>query len=198
MKLTAQNIVLENGIVKLTLLQPEHRAAMHHYAITEPDTWKYSLQNPGGSATEMDKYLQIAQEQCLNNTGYTFVILNAQTNKLIGSTRFYDISFVDKNASIGYTWLNLENRRNGVNRQCKWLLLNYAFDIWQMERIEFRADVNNTPSIAAMKAIGCKEEGIIRNHAALPNGLRRTSMILSILKAEWYSHTKALLQSQMR
>jgi RimJ/RimL family protein N-acetyltransferase len=29
-----------------------------------------------------------------------------------------------------------------------------------MERVEFRADNKNARSIAAMKSIGCKEEGI--------------------------------------
>jgi RimJ/RimL family protein N-acetyltransferase len=32
-----------------------------------------------------------------------------------------------------------------------------------MERVEFRADNKNKRSIA-MKSIGCKEEGVLRNH----------------------------------
>jgi len=40
-----------------------------------------------------------------------------------------------------------------------------------------------------MKNIGCIEEGVLRNHANIENG-RRTSIILSILKDEWFGGVK--------
>jgi RimJ/RimL family protein N-acetyltransferase len=43
-------------------------------------------------------------------------------------------------------------------------LLQFVFEALGMERVEFRADNKNVRSIAAMKSIGCKEEGILRNH----------------------------------
>jgi len=55
-----------------------------------------------------------------------------------------------------------------------------------LERLEFRADAKNTPSINAMKAIGCIEEGILRNHMPTSQGGRRDSIVLSILKDEWF------------
>ncbi|MBL0146025.1 MAG: GNAT family N-acetyltransferase [Chitinophagaceae bacterium] len=91
-----------------------------------------------------------------------------------------------------YYWLYLYGqkfRRTGLNRHCKLLMLSYAFEVWNLERVEFRADINNTPSIKAMKEIGCMEEGILRSHAIIENG-RRTSMILSILKDEWFGGVK--------
>ena len=59
------------------------------------------------------------------------------------------------------------------------------------------ADVNNAPSIAAMKAIGCVEEGIFRNHMPATQGGRRNSIVLSILKAEWLGSIKELLQQRI-
>jgi RimJ/RimL family protein N-acetyltransferase len=76
-------------------------------------------------------------------------------------------------------------------------LLEYAFNALNMQRVEFRADINNLASINAMKAIGCKEEGVIRSDGALPNGTRRTSIILSILKQEWENGGKQLLQNKI-
>jgi N-acetyltransferase len=64
-----------------------------------------------------------------------------------------------------------------------------------MERVEFRADANNARSVAAMKAIGCVEEGILRNHMPTASGGRRDSIILSILKAEWLGGVKSQLET---
>ena len=51
---------------------------------------------------------------------------------------------------------------------------------------------------AAMKAIGCVEEGILRNHMPTATGGRRDSIILSILKDEWFGGVKELLQKKIR
>jgi len=56
-----------------------------------------------------------------------------------------------------------------------------------MERVEFRADNSNERSIAAMKSIGCKVEGILRSQMPTQTeGVRRDSIVLSILKNEWF------------
>ena len=104
-------------------------------------------------------------------------------------TVYYDIDFNNKAASIGYTWYAKKFQRTGLNRHCKLLLLTHAFEVWNLERVEFRADINNAASINAMKNIGCIEEGVLRNHANIENG-RRTSIILSILKDEWFGGVK--------
>jgi RimJ/RimL family protein N-acetyltransferase len=50
-------------------------------------------------------------------------------------------------------------------------------------------------SINAMKSIGCVVEGILRSNMYKPNGDRRDSIVLSILKNEWSSGVKDKLQS---
>lgn len=66
-----------------------------------------------------------------------------------------------------------------------------------IERVEFRADYANKKSIAAMKSIGCKEEGILRSNGVRPNGERRDSIILSILKQEWKNSIKESLLNRL-
>jgi RimJ/RimL family protein N-acetyltransferase len=63
-----------------------------------------------------------------------------------------------------------------------------------MERVEFRADNSNKRSIAAMKSIGCKEEGILRSTGFNEDGTRRDSIVLSILKNEWNNTIKTELK----
>ncbi len=86
----------------------------------------------------------------------------------------------------------------GLNKHCKYLLLDFAFDKMQMERVEFRADNNNKRSIAAMKSIGCIEEGVLRSNTIKQDGNRRDSIVLSILKAEWENGVKDRLLTAMK
>ena len=76
--------------------------------------------------------------------------------------------------------------------------MEFAFDQIGLERVEFRADNNNKRSIAAMQKIGCKVEGVLRNHLPMPNGKRRDSMVLSILKEDWNASLKQALETQIK
>lgn len=199
MNLQNENIVLQNDIVLLEPLDyDKHSGEFNQYALKEPNTWQYSMVSPGGSITAMQEYIQFALNEKSLGISYAFAIIGKGDNTVAGSSRFYDISFTHKVATIGYTWYGEKYRKTGLNRNVKLLMLDFAFDIWQMERIEFRADINNHASIAAMKAIGCVEEGVLRSHAAVTPTTRRTSMLLSILKDEWYSHTRNLLLSKIK
>ncbi|MFZ9146996.1 MAG: GNAT family N-acetyltransferase [Sediminibacterium sp.] len=64
--------------------------------------------------------------------------------------------------------------------------------------MEFRADNVNKRSIAAMKKIGCTVEGVLRNHMPKPNGGRRDSIILSILKKDWKNTLSEKLKAQLK
>ena len=66
-----------------------------------------------------------------------------------------------------------------------------------MERVEFRADFQNKKSIAAMKSIGCIEEGVLRKNFVKPSGERRDSIVLSILKKEWLDGVKEKLLKRL-
>lgn len=189
MQINNHQIILENDKVKLVPLSLEHEADFINYALTEPSTWQYSLVSPGGSENAMKNYINAALKEKAENKCCPFTVIDKSANSIVGCTRFYDIDFKNSTATIGYTWYGEIYRRTGINRHCKLLMLTHAFEVWNLERVEFRADINNVPSIKAMKAIGCIEEGILRSHATIPNG-RRTSIILSILKEEWMSEVK--------
>jgi len=78
------------------------------------------------------------------------------------------------------------------------LLLSFAFEKMGMERVEFRADNNNARSIAAMKSLGCKVDGILRsNMPTREENIRRDSIVLSILKDEWFGGVKEELKKKL-
>ena len=66
-----------------------------------------------------------------------------------------------------------------------------------MERVGFRANSLNIPSISAMKSIGCVEEGVLRNFSIDANGNNINATVLSILKDEWFQKGKQNLKAKI-
>ncbi|NND62071.1 MAG: GNAT family N-acetyltransferase [Flavobacteriaceae bacterium] len=180
---TAKDLLLENERV---LLRPLSEADFKHllpFAENEPEIWLYSL-IPADGSENLKTYLDIALEKRLEGDSYPFIVFDKQTQKYAGTTRFYDIQRHHNTLQLGYTWYGKDFQGTGLNKNCKFLLLKFAFETLEVERVEFRADALNARSIAAMKSIGCKEEGILRSNCKSTTG-RRDSIILSILKSEW-------------
>jgi RimJ/RimL family protein N-acetyltransferase len=68
-----------------------------------------------------------------------------------------------------------------------------------MERVQFGAYNENKKSVAAMKSIGCVAEGVLRSTGISPDGKGRSdSIVLSILKNEWFGSVKANLESKIK
>lgn len=190
-------IVLEDETVLLRPLEESDSENLLEISLNEPETWEYSLVRANGREN-LEKYIQIALKARENRKEFPFIVFDKKSGEYAGSTRFYDINLEFKTLQLGYTWYGKAFRGTGLNKHCKYLLLEYAFETLGMERVEFRADNNNERSIAAMKSIGCKVEGILRNHMpTLGSDARRDSIILSILKKEWLDDVKENLKSKL-
>ncbi|RQO30814.1 N-acetyltransferase [Taibaiella sp. KBW10] len=191
-----QDYTLEDERVILRPLALSDYEHLLPYALHQQDIWTYSLIQAIGE-DGLQHYLTLALEGRKERREYAFSVYDKQSGTYVGSTRFYDIQLSNKSVQLGYTWYAKEQQGTGINTHCKFLLLQFAFEQMEMERVEFRADTNNARSIAAMKSIGCTVEGVLRSHGLKPDGSRRDSIVLSILKAEWYDKVKAHLQQKM-
>jgi RimJ/RimL family protein N-acetyltransferase len=183
----SKEYILEDNRV---LLRPLLTADIDHlmtYAINEPDIWKFSLIQ-AGNGEKMQRYIDLALEAKAAGREYPFIVFDKKAQTYAGSTRFYDIQPHYQTLQLGYTWYGSAFQGSGLNKHCKFLLLQFAFETIGVVRVEFRADYNNKKSIAAMKSIGCIEEGILRDHLPTADGTaRRSTIVLSILKNEWPS-----------
>jgi RimJ/RimL family protein N-acetyltransferase len=192
----SRDIVLENKRAMLRPLQTSDFENLLPFSLQEPEIWKYGLVTAAGKENLRD-YLSNAVTNREEKKEYPFIIFDKLANAYAGSTRFYDIQQSYLTTQLGYTWYGKNFQRTGLNRHCKLLLLSFAFEEWGMVRVEFRADANNERSIKAMKAIGCVEEGILRDHMPTANGSRRSSIVLSILNEEWEKGVKEMLLSKL-
>lgn len=193
----SNNIILEDDLVLLRPLQESDVENLLEISINEPETWKYSLVGADGKEN-LITYIQSAIKARESEKEFPFIIFDKKSQKYAGSTRFYDINLEYKTLQLGYTWYGSAFRGTGLNKHCKFLLLQFVFETLGLERVEFRADNNNERSIAAMKSMGCKVEGVLRSHMPTSDkNVRRDSIVLSILKNEWFDNVKENLKSKL-
>ncbi len=191
------NLILEDEFVLLRPLQETDIAHLLPFSRNEPELWKFSLVRANGKEN-LEHYIQIAIKARENGAEFPFIVYDKRTGNYAGSTRFYDINNGFKTIQLGYTWYGKDFQGTGLNKHCKYLLLTYAFEILGMERVEFRADNDNERSKAAMLSIGCTVDGILRsNMPTFESEARRDSIVLSILREEWFEVVKEYLKKKL-
>jgi RimJ/RimL family protein N-acetyltransferase len=181
-----KEIILENSFVLLRPINEKDIDNLMIVATKGKDLLQFS---PTQIYTKelLKMYIDKAVDNRRNKNRYTFVVFDKTHNAYAGSTSFLNISDVDDRLEIGATWYGKEFQRTGLNRNCKFLLLEYAFDNLDAERVEFKTDERNLASRKAIERIGGHFEGVLRRHTLMSDGFRRNTVCYSILKPEWNS-----------
>ncbi len=191
-----EDYILENDVVRLQPLQVTDYEKLVEFSINEPNLWSFNANGPD-NPENLKKYIDKALSQKNKQLEYPFVVFDKTKNKIAGSTRFYNINLDAKHLEIGFTWYGKEFQGTSLNKNCKFLLLEFAFEKMQLERVGFRANNLNIRSINAMKSIGCIQEGIMRNFSTDAKGERIDAIVLSIIKNEWFSTIKENLKNKL-
>lgn len=179
-----KEIILENDF---TLLRPVKKPDIDNLltvATKDKDLLQFSPL-PIYTKDLLQKSIERSLENRKNKSRYTFIVFDKKRNEYAGSSSFLNISNPDDRLEIGATWYGKEFQRTGLNRHCKYLLMEYAFDDLNAERIEFKTDERNIASRRAIEKIGGQFEGILRRHTLMSDGFRRNTVCYSILKSEW-------------
>jgi len=174
-----QSTILKGSWVQLEPLNESHKNELYSAAQDE-SIWAYNSTKAYGE--DFYRWFNKAMECFQSHQHFPFVVRRLSDAKIIGSTRYYDINPEHHRLSIGYTWYVPEAWGGSVNPECKFLLLKFAFENLQVNRVEFAIDSRNTRSRAAVKKIGATEEGVLRHHLILEDGFIRDTVVFSIIK----------------
>ena len=188
-----QDILLENHRALLRPLALTDFEALQPVAAT-PELWAYTLTR-ADDPTSLAAYLAEAVQGREQQRRYPFLIFDKQTGQAAGSTSYYNVDAADARLSIGYTWIGADFQRTGLNRACKHLLLRHAFEELGCERVELETDSRNHKSRDAMRRMGATEEGTLRSHRPTQGGLRRDTVIFSIVRPEWEALRQTVFQA---
>jgi N-acetyltransferase len=183
-------IVLENQFVRLEPLNEHHIPALLEIAQTTPPEI-YALTNVPRTLEGMTAYVQTAiQARDAKNAVPFATTANGQ---VVGCTRFGNLEYWawDKTttnpdaAEIGWTWLAPSVQRTKVNTAAKLVMLELAFETWQVQRVTLKTDARNERSRNAILRIGASFESILRGHMPSSDGGIRNTAMYSILASEW-------------
>lgn len=176
-------IPLSNSLISLMPLQEEHIQEMRALS-NGTDIWKWyteDLSNPNALEAWMTQRLDASKRGDMMSYA---VVLN-ETEKVIGSTSYGHIDWIEKYLEVGWTWLSQQYIGSGVNKHMKFLMLSHAFEKIGTERLELRTDEDNIRSRKAMEKIGATYDGTLRNHRSTQGNRRRNTVIYSIIRTEW-------------
>lgn len=179
-------ITLQGQFVRLEPLSMNHLKGLCQVGLDD-EIWRFMVY--GWVRTEEDMRHWIAEILKRQELGsdLPFAVIDLKSGKAIGATRYMEIRPNDRGLEIGGTWYGRAYQRTVVNTECKFLLLQHAFEELGCIRVQFKTDLRNIRSQKAIERIGAVKEGILRNHMILPDGTLRHSVYYSIIAEEWQS-----------
>lgn len=188
-------VTLQGNWARLEPLSIEHTADLFAVA-QDDDIWRYMPAPTPRTESDMRAIIQEALDLQARGLFLPFAIIDLASGKAIGSTRYLDISPHDRHVEIGWTWLGKSYWRTQLNTECKYLLLQHAFETLGCIRVSFKTDLRNERSQRAIERLGATREGIWRRVVIMYNGYQRSSVFYSILDDEWPT-IKAGLEQKM-
>ena len=166
---------LQGSLINLRPLSSDDFEALY-VAASDPLIWE---QHPA-----KDRYKRAVFEkfflEALESKG-ALVALDAKTEEIIGSSRFYELDPQNQSVVIGYTFLKRKYWGGVYNREMKRLMLSHAFS--HLSEIHFHVGQTNYRSQKALEKIGALKSGSFEKIGL--GGVSLKSLIYRIVREEW-------------
>ena len=199
-------LTLEGKFVRLVPLDLGHSTALLAAANENRSSFTFTV--IPRDEIEMRMFIQLARTDAEHGMAVPFATVDAQTGRLVGSTRFMNMERWHKYfepaptresppsvLEIGSTWLAESAQRTALNTEAKLLMLRHAFEVWKVQRVTLKTDARNLKSRAAILRLGSKADGVLRAWQLASDGGPRDTAIYSILLEEWPQVRARLEQS---
>lgn len=115
-----------------------------------------------------------------------FSIVDLQSDIAIGRCLLFDVNLVDRNAKLGIFIGNKEFLGKGFGSDALRLLLDYGFNLLNLNNIMLGTFSFNERAIQCYKKVGFKEIGR-RRQARIIGGVKYDSVFMDILAEEFES-----------
>ena len=103
---------------------------------------------------------------------------------LIGTSSYLNIAATQSRVEIGGTYLAPPTRGTGINARVKRLMIDHAIACG-FAHIEFRIDVRNSRSIAAVEKLGAARETVLRRERTTWTGHVRDTAVYTLDAGQW-------------
>jgi RimJ/RimL family protein N-acetyltransferase len=140
-----------------------------YFPISMPIEEKWFEENLAKSPAEQTMVIEVITE-----TGW----------KPIGDIGLMNVCNIDRVGEVGLFIGEKSDWSKGYGRKALSLMLKYAFNTLNLNRVYLRVLENNLRGIRAYKAVGFIEEGRMRQ-AKFYNGTYIDVLLMSVLRSEW-------------
>ena len=135
------------------------------YAVaSDPGIW---TQHPVADRYKKDVFGEFFREAL--ESGGAFAVIDRQSGRIIGSSRYYGYDAARREIEIGWTFLARAYWGGIYNRELKELMLRHAFGF--VERVIFLVGPQNFRSQRAMEKIGGVRAGMTRREPGGPESV---------------------------
>jgi len=172
---------LEGRFVRMEPLMPRHKEEIRAAIDCDPASWSIMLVNPVGAGFE--EYWS-ASCGAPPAERLPYAIRRLPDDRVVGMSSYFMASAKHGGVEIGATFLRPDVRASPVNPESKMLMLSHAFDSGAV-RVQFKVDMRNARSQAAVEKLGAVKEGVLRREARTWTGHIRDTVVFSILDSEW-------------
>lgn len=186
--------ILDGRVVRLRPLALDVVEALAE-AGADPEIFRWYLAPVPGVAG-MRAWVEEALRAQAAGLALPFVTVAQDTGAIIGSTRFGSYDRPNRCVEIGWTWLTPRWQRTAANTEAKYLMLRHAFEVWGLDRVEFKTDSLNQKSRAALARIGAVQEGVFRRRRLCHDGRWRDDVWFSVIAPDW-PKVKAGLEARL-
>jgi ribosomal-protein-serine acetyltransferase len=134
---------------------------------------------------DSQRFIEAAAEKYQKNSSFDCGIWLVENlnPKLVGSAGLHPIDWHNKSTAIGY-WLGAQWRGNGFITESVKILLNHAFSVLELNRVEIRCSAQNVKSQKIPESLKFQREGVLRQ-VQLVNNTYHNHVVYSMLKSEW-------------
>jgi RimJ/RimL family protein N-acetyltransferase len=134
------------------------------------------------SITDTSDFLSHAMSAGTN--GAYFIIAQRESEAYLGQIDLFSINWRLRSAEMGMVIAREKNRGQGVGVEAILLLLEYAFAILGLNRVELEVAAENTRALRCYQKAGFQQEGVKRK-AFMVDGQYADLVMMSVLADEW-------------
>lgn len=153
------------------------------YALLTTDEVARFISPPPSSVEGFERFIHWAARQRSVGSYVCFAVTLAESDTAIGIFQLRSTEPEFGTAEWGFA-LGSPFWGTGVFEQGAELVMEFAFDIVGVHRLEARAALRNTRGNGALKKIGAKQEGILRK-SFLRNGEYLDQALWTVLDEDW-------------
>ena len=186
---------LVGSIAKLEPLTFDHAQGVLDVGADE-SIWSYLGNYAPADLFEAQQWIAGRLKDQASGSRLVCAVLSSDDGRFAGSTGYSHINRQHRTLDIA-SWYGVDFQRTGMNTECKYMLLQYAFEELGAHRVGLTVDVLNSRSRSAVERLGATQEGIIRKERIRKDGSHRDTVQYGFIDDDW-PEVKANLERLMK